>query len=404
VPREARLVKDAQGKLVFIGDCAPLSFYQSVRQLVTSRIDPLAFAQQTSQPSVLQNSRTAPTSHGNGFAPILHPQDVTAHVKLYQSVATGLVDLFPESYLPHAIVNWASSPPSGGLTSLVNYLVLAIGIQSDDESTAQSYFNYAKDQALLSLGGDLSIETVQIFTLVTLYMLRAYQTNAAFIFLGIAVRAAYSIGIHRAEANAMFGEVVGRQRDRLWKSLRLVDLYLSVSIGRPPATSDVDCTVPYHAADETGKEAFDLLNAHVQILLISEAIVLEVYSRKKISLAITEDISSQLREWSLRWLKILQDALATPSTDHDPATVSGVCQVLSTYYYAVMLVSRPFLMYEVCRRLSESSAQSAMADIAASSGRSKLADACIDAASLLVDCAMNLIQRSDVKERMPLVV
>jgi hypothetical protein len=80
-------------------------------------------------------------------------------------------------------------------------------------------------------------------------------------------------------------------------------------MGRPPATSDVDCTVPYRAQDEAGHERFDLLNASAQIFLIIEAVVMEVYSRRKISPRLTEGISRELREGSTRWLQRLKDVV-----------------------------------------------------------------------------------------------
>lgn len=43
VPLEARLLRDAQGKVIFIGDCAPLSFLQTVRHLIASEVDPDGF-------------------------------------------------------------------------------------------------------------------------------------------------------------------------------------------------------------------------------------------------------------------------------------------------------------------------------------------------------------------------
>jgi hypothetical protein len=39
----------------------------------------------------------------------------------------------------------------------------------------------------------------------------------------LAARTAYAIGIHRTEVNASFGEPVKNTRDRIWKSLRVVD-------------------------------------------------------------------------------------------------------------------------------------------------------------------------------------
>lgn len=405
VPREARLLCDAQGKLVFIGDCAPLSFFQSVRQLVTSRVDEHAFAPESSQYSVLEN---APSGCHGASGP--HPPDVPldtigSAVSAYLAATAGLVDLFEDATLADNIAAWASHGDRlDAATSCVSYLVLAIGYQKDREDLAQAYFEFARDRAFTHLSGELSINTVRAFVLVTLFMLGACQINGAFMFFGIAVRAAYSIGVHRTEVNSRFGPEVHQQRDRLWRSLRVVDLFLSTSMGRPPATSDVDCTVPYNTLAANGQESFDILSASVQIFLIIESVVLEIYSRRKISLQLTEGISRQLRDWSGRWLQPLKDVVASSPADasHANAKIVGVCQVLSTYYYAVMLVSRPFLMYEVCRRTSEGPAPGSKTNMF--SGKSRLADACIDAASMMVDLVSDLIERGAMVGKFPLIV
>lgn len=286
----------------------------------------------------------------------------------------------------------------------VNYLVLAIGLQSIDDSLASSYFEHAKVLALATLGSELSVATVQAFTLITLFMLRACQITGAFLFFGIGVRAVYSIGAHRTEVNSRFGVDIQRHRDRLWKSVRIVDLFLSISMGRPPATSDVDCTVPYRELDDDGREKFDLLDSSVQVLLIIESIVLEVFSRKKISLQLTEGISRQLRSWSNRWLVELKRIAGAPPGQEDEARIVGACHVLCSYYYAVMLVSRPFLMYEMCRRLPESPAKLELIRDSGSSGRSKLANASIDAGSLMIETVTDLIPMGVLNGCMPLIV
>lgn len=405
VPREARLLCDAQGKLIFIGDCAPLSFFQTVRQLVTSRVDPNAFTPQTSQYSVLENatSRSFFTS-GAASAPEVRADDIAATVATYLSVSSGMVDLFPsEAHLVDMLTMWASNNMDmDDVSTAVNYLVLAIGLQQKNEDLAQLYFEYARDQALSTLNGSLGIQTVKAFILITLYMLCACQINGAFLFFGIAVRAAYSIGTHRTEVNHRFGEEQHHQRDRLWKSLRIVDLFLSTSMGRPPCTSDVDCTVPYRQVDDEGRELFDILNASVQIFLILEGIVLEVYTRRKITPQLTEGISRQLRDFSVRWLDQMKRIVSCPN-ESSLADVSGACQVLASYYYAVMLVTRPFLMYELYRRLSpEPAAVYGRAGLV--SGKSKLADACIDAASMMVDQISDLIEKGSVSGRRPILV
>ncbi|OAA50156.1 Fungal specific transcription factor [Beauveria brongniartii RCEF 3172] len=414
VPREARLLRDAHGKLIFIGDCAPLSFFQSVRQVVTSRVSQHAFAPQTSRYSVLQNAPAHPPRHGGdggtlgqtaSGAPQVHSGDVAGAVSAYLSTTTGMIDLFDNSMLLEDLLLWADQQqkPRDG-ASTIKYLVLAIGRLMDDEALAQEYFEYAKNQAYIDMSADLSAETVQSFVLITMYMLCSCQINGAFLFFGIAARAAYSIGVHRTEVNARFGQAIHRQRDNLWKSLRAVDLFLSTFMGRPPATSDIDCTVSYRTLDDDGNEVLDLLNASVQILLITEAIVIELYSRRKISLQLTEGISLQLRSWSDRWLQQLKDVITQPGAIDNEAQISGACQVLSTYYYSVMLVSRPFLMYELYRRLSDAPHGAGARGAALPSAKTKLADACIDAASLMVDPVLDLIEQNVLNHRAPMLV
>ncbi|OTA92932.1 hypothetical protein M434DRAFT_73907 [Hypoxylon sp. CO27-5] len=348
VPREARLLCDAGGKLIFVGDCAPLSLFQTVRQIVTSRVDPNAFTPQTSRVSMLENASSDPLVSTNGKVPHVDPTGIKRLVSVFLSVTSGLIDLFENDHLADNISAWTTNTANPhDTTSAVNYLVLAIGSQSVDEGSAAEYFQYAKTLALSCLGGDLGIETVQAFALVTLYMLRACQINGSFLFFGIAARAAYSIGLHRTEVNSRFGSETHIRRDRLWKSLRVLDLFLSISMGRPPSMSDIDCTVPYRTLDSNGQEEFDILNASVQVLSITEEIVLQVYSRRKISLQLTEGISRRLRDWSNRWLPRLKRTMAESPREYEVPVV-GACQVMSCYYYAVMLVTRPFLMYEIC--------------------------------------------------------
>jgi len=161
---------------------------------------------------------------------------------------------------------------------------------------------------------------------------------------------------------------------------------------------------PYREIDTDGRDAFDLLNASVQIFLITEAIVVEVYSRRKISPRLTEGISRELREWSTRWLPRLKESMAEGSLSNPTGTANGACQILSSYYYAVILVSRPFFMVELRRRLLERPSPPVSGGGETVSGKSKLADACIDAAILMVEPVLALIERGAMIRPAPVVV
>ncbi|KAJ4349277.1 hypothetical protein N0V95_004707 [Ascochyta clinopodiicola] len=139
-------------------------------------------------------------------------------------------------------------------------------------------------------------------------MLRAFQPNGAYLYFSLAARTAYAIGLHRTEVNASFGESIKVVRDRIWKSVRVVDQLISNLLGRPPSTSDVDCTVKYSVAEVSKDMESQTLDASVQIFMIIERVVVEVYSRKRISLRIANYVSRQLKTWASTWLEDLHKA------------------------------------------------------------------------------------------------
>lgn len=94
-------------------------------------------------------------------------------------------------------------PAKSGAMAVL-YLVVAYGAQTRsanfmDRRISQSFFHHGRQMALLELTDDPSIETVQAFLLISMYMLGCSRRNGAFLNLGIAISAATSLGLHRDE-------------------------------------------------------------------------------------------------------------------------------------------------------------------------------------------------------------
>jgi hypothetical protein len=81
-----------------------------------------------------------------------------------------------------------------------------------DVHRAQLFYDRGRQITLQELTNDPSLETVQAFILISLYMLRCSRHNGAYLNLGIAISAAKSLGCHRHESNANFPESKGRLR------------------------------------------------------------------------------------------------------------------------------------------------------------------------------------------------
>lgn len=185
-------MRDAQGKVIFVGDCAPLSFLQTVRHLIASAVDADALPPQSSRDSIIEVAR--PGSVGQQQSLSVSLQEVSPLVQQYTVAVSGLVDLFEHDELISEIGSWATGAIAHPHESAaaVFYLVLAIGAQETHESKAEAWFTYSRDTLLKHLVNSMNVSTVQGFALVAVYMLRAFQPNGAYLYFCKCFRHAHS--------------------------------------------------------------------------------------------------------------------------------------------------------------------------------------------------------------------
>ena len=402
VPLEGRILRDAQGKFIFIGDCAPLSFLQTVRHLVSNDAESDSSVP-AARDSILEIA--PPTTSSQSQDVSIESQHIPRYVKSYFSAASGLVELFESDQLEKELGVWARGMTShtDDAASAVFFLVLAIGAQDDRASKSDVWFQHAREILSKNMCSSMNVATVQGFTLVAIYMLLTFQPNGAYLYFSLAARTAYAIGIHRTEINATFGEPIRAMRDRIWKSLRIVDMLISTNLGRPPSTSDVDCTVKYSITHMHTDTSTHILDASVQIFMIIERVVVEVYSRKRISLRIADFVSRQLKGWASNWLQPLTNMVLRP-THTDPARIAlvGACSTLCTYYYGIMLLTRPFLVYEIYEYTGAAMRNAGSPNDHAS--KQRYADAALDAASSFVETLKTAVNTGALPLRSPLIV
>ena len=180
-------------------------------------------------------------------------------------------------------------------------------------------------------------------------------------------------------------------------------MLISNILGRPPSTSDVDCTVKYSVTELIHEGSVNILDSSVQIFMIIERVVVEVYSRKRISIRIADYVSRQLKLWASNWLRTLTDVtVRADDIDVSQDTVVGACSTLCSYYYGIMLLTRPFLIYEIYEHLGAAlrggGTQNDYRD------KRKYADAALDAAASFVETLQAVIDTKAMPRRMPLIV
>lgn len=408
VPKVARLLRDGQGKFMYIGDSASLSFLQSVRRIVSLSIGRCEFTEDTSRHSMLEAFQSSSTTQRG---PLIEPpsnDEAQRLARQYVLATSPLLDLFDLDEFHPRLANWIGNPTGDEDTvSSIFYLVLAIGAQVSDtnQSLAEQYFVSGRQLAFSAFTETPSLYTIQSYVLISMYMLGACRRNGAFMNLGIALRAAYAVGIHRKDANSLFTARERRARERVWRSLRMMDLFLSASLGRPPATSDFDYDLREDHHDSKTSLPRDQLSATVVALCrIFERVLTEVYMRQVVSINVAENISNQHRDWVRNLPAFLQ-----MQTEHlESQSLEGslaAAHIFGSYYWSIILLTRPFLIFWVSQYV-RSKDQPSPANPNGTSRLSLFADACVYSALRGLDIVDSLARYDSetLPRRLPFLI
>ncbi|OCT52788.1 fungal specific transcription factor domain protein [Cladophialophora carrionii] len=409
VPKLARLLRDGRGKFIFVGDSSNLAFVQNIRRLVKAEIGECPL---TSDPLRHAMCEVIPPHKVPTPAQSQHPKPTVAEaqdlIKHYLLASSGVIDLFDPDDISDHLLSWArDSTAETDFNSSIYYLVMAIGAltrTSSDLDQAEFYFLRGREIGVSSFLEDPSVLTIQAYTLITFYMLSAVRRNGAFMLLGIAVRAAYALGLHRSDISNLFEPRERAARERVWKSLRVLDLYMSGSLGRPPATSEVDggsvswnrSSRDYEDIQMNGRTT----SATLRICFIFERILNEVYCRREVSVQLVESISRQYRDWTMQLPAGLQaDSLDSKEGSTAPSLrqTIGIAHLKGAYYWSIILLTRPFLIFKVSSKIKGRSEDE---DSAGNSVTMTLSEACIDAALRGIEIATDIVHTIGVPKRL----
>ncbi|KAK5059851.1 hypothetical protein LTR84_009734 [Exophiala bonariae] len=295
----ARLVEHGDSDYTFLGDSSASALLQTVRQLAITAIGDCAFInlQENFSQGPPVDERQPKIIPGEFVAPP-KPDIVEARrlVRWYLYSTACFGDLFDESLLMGELSAWLSDPQERhDWISSKFFFILAVGAQTcpeDKDRLAQSYYTYGRNLTVCDTMEHTSAGLVgaQCYTLITLYLMNASRLNAAFMNLGQAIRAAYGLGLHRTDLVADFSPSERRTRDRLWKAIRVFDVYLSATLGRPLATHESRNTTTATNYSPT-----------VDMCTIYESVLTEVYTQPTIGTEMLQQIIDHNRAWATRF-------------------------------------------------------------------------------------------------------
>ncbi|KID95349.1 Transcription factor, fungi, partial [Metarhizium majus ARSEF 297] len=407
---QSRLILDKKGRFMYLGDSANPSFLQSIRRLVRETQGPGPFVDDPLRPAMVEASpEGAPAWLDAGSdhksPPALTEDEARHFARQFYLCTNGILDLYDKPVLldrvPRAVAQDAVALP---LAKPVVYLILALGAQSSPKDlgeVAESCFNYGRYLSARYLMDDPSTLAVEAYILIAMYLLAASRRNAAFMHLGFAVRAAYALGLHLKAVSMRFTADEFRHRERIWKSLRSMDILSSALLGRPPATKETRDT----AAPEDYSACSDLL-------AIMEQVLTDVYEQRQISATTLNRVASRQREWAAVFTRGLAADNIEPGGGIDGAPNTGLTHLKVVFHWTVMLLTRPFLSERVAAH-----ARQAASGVAASSSSSSsspawtppessrvLAHACVNSAIRTLALLEPLVDAWDTPTRLPFSV
>jgi len=221
----------------------------------------------------------------------------------------------------------------------------------------------------------------------------------------MAVRSAFALGLHREETLVIFTPEDQDLRRNLWRSLYVLDRFLSASLGRPAAISEDDCSGdtlnPANSLSFPGPTSFNQTNtlgleASVRSCHVIGVILRKVYQKRKISTKLAQEIADQCKLWpkalspTLHW----RQASAT-----NPSQGIAILHVNLFYCHSIILLTRPFFLYLLNAEIQKKKVTPTQRKPKTGCRMEKFSEACVIASTHTIILVQNAFQGRYLQQR-----
>lgn len=242
------------------------------------------------------------------------------------------------------------------------------------------YFSHAL-QLLPDVHEEGSILCVETLSLIGYFMQNMNRRDAAFLYIGMALRMAISLGLHQEVIGATISDKDREHRRRVWWSVYSLDRILSVKSGNPITIQDDDIGVkpPSKLASELEYCPAVALRHYTELSKILGDVNKHIFRKgsHKNGTMLMASVKDIMRSLS-RWHRELPDQLR-----FDPARLVISRESVSTlvhYYQCINMTARPLLFHVVQKRLSSGGSRSKDWKQGLSQTAVGVIEACINAA------------------------
>ncbi|KAL3249933.1 hypothetical protein ABHI18_011415 [Aspergillus niger] len=398
--RERLSLEPEQSSKVDVGETSAMSFLHFLRKTVKAYVGSVPFTDAERHHIVIDTDCCSTIEADEN----IEPKRMHTWIDFYNEATSGILDLFTAHEVETLLAAHISSRQSASIAAVRREDVAAIGValaigaqvrgSDGDSEIANGYFRRARQAAFNDMLMGQNIGTVRLFLLMAFYMLGACHRNAASMFLGVAARAAIILELHTFEGySSTLSNEDYESRRRIWHSMRNLDILSSFVLSRPrslplvPSMPDTNEEVNLQSAFYAVGNGCTLLNNIVETL--SKGGLLDVPT--------AEGLLSQLRKWSsglptgLRQFRSISHSLPFLEPG-DRQRLVGSIHVSCLYYFAVILVTRPYLIAYLTSRLRGKAPDHLISDpdeasdVAIKNNKvSKLAQVCVSSSLYMID-------------------
>ena len=191
-----------KGESVAVNSSASLALLQFMKDVVKRNIGQTDFSQQQDQESGdTAGSSEPPPSTDLGIDLVR----IAEYVDVYFDITTGIIFPLERAEITQLLLPVSTSLDPSQIPGLV-CAVVAVGAQTVTDPGARhdehAALALAQKAAFAGMLESQTLQSVQIFLLLSMYMLTAGRRDAVFMYLGIAARAAMAIDLASSFQNA----------------------------------------------------------------------------------------------------------------------------------------------------------------------------------------------------------
>lgn len=211
----------------------------------------------------------------------------------------------------------------------------------------------------------------------------------------MAVRTAYTLGLHREETLVVFSAEERSARRNLWRSLFILDRFMSASLGRPMAIADEECSgevldpsSSLYSAQQLDPHEYCTagLEAAVRSCHVVGIILKKVYLQRKISTKLAQELADQCRRWPENLSPALHWRQASPKDRRQAIAILHSNQV---YCHSIILLTRPFFLYLLSAEIQQTRLGAGQWPQRSRGRMEKFSDACLTASTHTIALIQN---------------